>query len=508
MFRAPSQSALHRLGLGVRQMVVPRGFPGSVSPGYEGYTGWLAVGLFAHSFTVMVSTNALLSGFFAEMSAASWLLKDLLPPLLAGTLASRIRTLEANPKKWLGAACFANSLLGMAEFLIPHLMPKDSWMLLAICTNVGKMSGYLIIGAARAVLQKTLATGDNLGEVTSKLGTLGMLMHCFGAAGALTLVQVLGFWGQLSALSAGAVVGFYAPVRASQCVVMPNLSAVSLRRLVQRFAAARASTTSSAATTTTASATTTTSATTTSATTTTAASSASAASSTSASASSASSASFTSATSTVASAGAVRWQCPSPEQLHHELQSRWSVRHSLWARASAWRELLGSDHAVVHVGAVSLLVGPALSCAQDVSALAHWRAAMDATGAPPPPAWTLGAGGQGRLLLLYGANATPAEVIEGFAVAWFAADAVATDLGGARAAAAASLERASVASLPTWRRAGAELREAMEAAGWQCTACSIDDVSRRVRWTGQWREEWPAGEDAHLRVRTAPRVQL
>ena len=87
----------------------------TVAPGYAGYTGWLAAGLFAHSFTVMVSTNALLSGFFAEMSAASWLMKDLLPPLLAGTLASRIRTLEANPKKWLGAACFANSLLGGTE---------------------------------------------------------------------------------------------------------------------------------------------------------------------------------------------------------------------------------------------------------------------------------------------------------------------------------------------------------------------------------------------------------
>ena len=164
---------------------------------------------------------------------------------------------------------------------------------------------------------------------------------------------------------------------------------------------------------------------------------------------------------------------------------------------------------MVHVGAVSLLVGPALDCAQDVSALAHWRAAMVAAGAPPPPAWTLGAGGQGRLLLLYGANATAAEVIEGFAVAWFAADAVATDLGGERATAAASLERASAASLPAWRRAGAELREAMEAAGWQCAACSIDDVSRRVRWAGQetsgvWREERAAGEDAHLQ--TAPRV--
>lgn len=152
------QRALHHTR-NVQQMVLPRGFPDTVAPGYAGYTGWLAVGLFAHSFTVMVSTNALLSGFFMEMSAASWLMKDLVPPLVAGTLATRIRTLEANPKKWLSAACFANSVLGGAEFLIPNLLPKASWMALAICTNIGKMTGYLVIGASRAVLQKTLATG-------------------------------------------------------------------------------------------------------------------------------------------------------------------------------------------------------------------------------------------------------------------------------------------------------------------------------------------------------------
>ena len=101
-----------------QQMLLPRGYPHSVAPGFGGYMGWLGAGLFAHSFTVMVSTNALLSGFFAEMSAASWLMKDLLPPLVAGALASRIRSLEANPKRWLGAACFANSLLGVTEFML------------------------------------------------------------------------------------------------------------------------------------------------------------------------------------------------------------------------------------------------------------------------------------------------------------------------------------------------------------------------------------------------------
>ena len=270
----------------VRLMILPRGYPRSVSPGYAGYTGWLAAGLFAHSFTVMVSTNALLSGFFAEMSAASWLMKDLIPPLLAGALATNIRTLEANPKKWLGAACFANSLLGCVE-------------------------------------------------------------------------------------------------------------------------------------------------------------------------------------------------------LHDELAARWSVVYSLAARASAWRELLHADTGVQSVGPVSLHVGPSLSSAADVASLAQWRATLREEGMRPPSAWTLGAGGQGRLMLLFGVSATAADVVEGFAVAWLVAHLEAATLRGGREAASAGLAAVSVASLPEWRREAAALQRAMESAGWHCGACNVDDVTRRVEWAGE-----------------------
>ena len=414
------QTIQHRGVLDAKQMIFPRGFPDSVAPGYAGYTGWLAAGLFAHSFTVMVSTNALLSGFFMEMSAASWLMKDLLPPLLAGTLASRIHTLEANPKKWLGAACFANSLLGGAEFLIPHLLPKESWMAIAICTNVGKMTGYLVIGASRAVLQKTLATGDNLGETTAKLGMLGMLMHCFGSVTALTLTQYLDFWGQFAAISAGAVVGFYAPVRASSCVVMSSVTVVSLRRVASRWSDAREA--------------------------------------------------------------AAPWTCPTPSHLHDELAARWTVRHSLASRTNAWRELLLGDPGVLRSGRVALHVGPALASADDVAAVAGWRDGVRAAGVGVPDAWTLGAAGDGRLLLLYSKSATSADVIEGFAVAWLATRELEAELCGERAAASAGLAAASAASLDEWRCAAAEMRESMEAAGWECERCSADDVAHRVEW--------------------------
>ena len=448
------------------RVLLPRGYPDTVAPGYVGYTSWLAAGLFAHSFTVMVSTNALLSGFFTEMSAASWLMKDLLPPLVAGTLASRIRTLEANPKRWLGAACFSNSLLGGVEFLIPHMLPKETWMVLAICTNVGKMTGYLVIGASRAVLQKTLATSDNLGEITTKLGMLGMLMHCFGAATALTLIHYLGFWGQLAAISTGAVVGFYAPVRASQCVVMSAVTIISLRRLVQRWAEERGPLDTSnlrwaeergprAR------------------------------------------AEATCAEVTckrpplgtaqdgqpdgTAPGGTARWRCPSPKKLHDELVARWSFRHSLAARASVWREIALADSGELRIGSAALHVGPALRAAVDVAAVARWSDDLRTAGVDLPSGWALGAGGDGRLLLLYSTTATAHDVVEGFAVAWLAAKQV--PLGGRREEAVASLGAASLGWLPAWRRDAACLREAMDAAGWDCASCCADDVSRRVNWT-------------------------
>ena len=443
---------LFRRAAAAPRVLLPRGYPDTVAPGYVGYTSWLAAGLFAHSFTVMVSTNALLSGFFTEMSAASWLMKDLLPPLVAGTLASRIRTLEANPKRWLGAACFSNSLLGGVEFLIPHMLPKETWMVLAICTNVGKMTGYLVIGASRAVLQKTLATSDNLGEITTKLGMLGMLMHCFGAATALTLIHYLGFWGQLAAISTGAVVGFYAPVRASQCVVMSAVTIISLRRLVARWSEERGPRARAEAT----------------------------------------CAEVTCKRPPLGTAqdgqpdgtapgGTARWRCPSPKKLHDELVARWSFRHSLAARASVWREIALADSGELRIGSAALHVGPALRAAVDVAAVARWSDDLRTAGVDLPSGWALGAGGDGRLLLLYSTTATAHDVVEGFAVAWLAAKQV--PLGGRREEAVASLGAASLGWLPAWRRDAACLREAMDAAGWDCASCCADDVSRRVNWT-------------------------
>jgi hypothetical protein len=69
---------------------------------------------------------------------------------------------------------------------------------------------------------------------------------------------------------------------------------------------------------------------------------------------------------------------------------------------------------------------------------------------------TLGAGGGGRLMLLYSTAATPDDVIEGFAVAWLAAEHSASALAGEREAAEAGLSAASRVWLPEWRREAGE----------------------------------------------------
>jgi len=78
-------------------------------------------------------------------------------------------------------------------------------------------------------------------------------------------------------------------------------------------------------------------------------------------------------------------------------------------------------------------VGPAVSSPGDVAALLAWRRAAREGGGESPP-WTLCASGGGRLLLLYDTHAAPADVIDGFAVAWLAAAASAPSLRGGREA--------------------------------------------------------------------------
>ena len=94
-------------------------------------------------------------------------------------------------------------------------------MVLAICTNVEDDGTSL--RRSRAVLQKTLASGENLGEVTARRHARhadALLRRCHRAQ----LVQFLDFWGQFAARRAAAG---STPVRASARVVMSTVTAVS-----------------------------------------------------------------------------------------------------------------------------------------------------------------------------------------------------------------------------------------------------------------------------------------
>ena len=244
-------------------------------------------------------------------------------------------------------------------------------------------------------------------------------MHCFGSATALGMIQFLDFWGQLSAISVGAAVGFYAPMRASQCVVMPTVTTISLRRVAERW---------------------------------------------------------------VANDAVSPWVCPSPSELHDQLTARWNFRYSLKSRMNAVRELWKSDSTVMRVGesGVSLSVAPMLSSAADVAVLGDWRAQLRTAGVEPPSNWALGAGGDGRLLLLYSTTATASDVVEGFGVAWLAAQEAGDVLSGGRDEAMAGFAEASATSLPEWSRKATDLFNSMEAAGWHCT--EFDDAACRVEW--------------------------
>eukprot|EP00756_Hemistasia_phaeocysticola_P064577 Hpha_TRINITY_DN7907_c0_g1::TRINITY_DN7907_c0_g1_i3::g.145974::m.145974 len=96
------------------------------------------------------------------------------------------------------------------------------------------MAGYLTIGAARAVMQQSLATGNNLGEITAKLGTMGMVLHALGSLAALSVAQVFGVQGQAMALGLAVFLCGYAPLQATRYITLRHLPPPVLQTEVRR----------------------------------------------------------------------------------------------------------------------------------------------------------------------------------------------------------------------------------------------------------------------------------
>ncbi|ESL08763.1 hypothetical protein TRSC58_03529 [Trypanosoma rangeli SC58] len=155
---------------------MPRGYPESCEAGFRRYFLLSLCGSSVSSFASSIGYQSILNGFFLGSSPQLWMLKDLLPALVAAYLANRIVSYENRPKFWFFVSVGMHNLSVIADMLIPSLLSQ--YLLLgAVITSCLRQSASLMFLVSRAAALQHFALSNNLAELTKKLNSFGMVIY-------------------------------------------------------------------------------------------------------------------------------------------------------------------------------------------------------------------------------------------------------------------------------------------------------------------------------------------
>ena len=169
---------------------MPKGFPNTVADGYRSFFYHTNANVFVLAFSMTVSTQALLGGFFAGSTASIWMLKDLAPTVLSAVAANYFVSLEDRVKFWFVVASLVTQGAIIAEFLIPTIIPPAHFLVAAATTSFLKGTGVLMTGVTRATILQHFATSQNMGDLTKKLQSVAMVAWTLCGALGLAFVSV------------------------------------------------------------------------------------------------------------------------------------------------------------------------------------------------------------------------------------------------------------------------------------------------------------------------------
>lgn len=164
---------------------MPKGYPATVANGYQRFFFLSIASSFVSNFSASIGFQALLNGFFLGSSPQMWLLKDLFPALMATYVANRVVSYENRAKFWFVVSVFLYNVTVITDMLIPSFLPNNM-LEAAICTSVVKQSSALMFMVTRATALQHFAIDNNLGELTKKFNSYGMV--CYTLATALGIV--------------------------------------------------------------------------------------------------------------------------------------------------------------------------------------------------------------------------------------------------------------------------------------------------------------------------------
>ncbi|RLM66642.1 protein root UVB sensitive 1, chloroplastic [Panicum miliaceum] len=212
------------------QLLLPDGYPHSVSNDYLNYSLWRAVQGVASQISGVLSTQALLyavglgKGAIPTAAAVNWVLKDGLGYLSKITLSKFGRHFDVNPKGWrLFADLLENTAYGLEILtpVFPHLFVP-----IGAAAGAGRSAAALIQAATRSCFYAGFAVQRNFAEVIAKGEAQGMVSKFVGIGLGIVLANQIGSSVPLALISFAGVtaVHMYCNLKSYQSIQLRTLN--------------------------------------------------------------------------------------------------------------------------------------------------------------------------------------------------------------------------------------------------------------------------------------------
>ncbi|KAG5470596.1 hypothetical protein LSCM1_01841 [Leishmania martiniquensis] len=225
------ETVSHRL----RLLGMPKGFPDTTAPGFERFFYLSLSSSFVSNFASSIGYQSLLNGFFLGSSPQLWMLKDLVPALLAAYMANRVVSYENRPKFWFVVSVFMNNVTVISDMLIPSLLPNHL-LAAAIVTSTVKQSSALMYFVTRASALQHYAINNNLAELTKKFNSFGMVSYTIATAlGILYCTYIANFTVQILTVSVCCLTNMFLSSMSMMPITFRLLNFDTMKLLLRAF---------------------------------------------------------------------------------------------------------------------------------------------------------------------------------------------------------------------------------------------------------------------------------
>ncbi|GAB2272797.1 Protein root UVB sensitive 1, chloroplastic [Dionaea muscipula] len=193
----------------IMRLMLPEGFPDSVTSDYLDYSLWRGVQGVASQISGVLATQSLLyaiglgKGAIPTAAAINWVLKDGIGYLSKILLSKYGRHFDVHPKGWrLFADLLENAAFGL-EMLTP-VFPHQ-FVFIGAAAGAGRSAASLIQAATRSCFYAGFAARRNFAEVIAKGEAQGMVSKFFGIMLGIAIANCIGSSTPLALASFGVV---------------------------------------------------------------------------------------------------------------------------------------------------------------------------------------------------------------------------------------------------------------------------------------------------------------